>query len=70
MSGHCADKPSYAVFIKKNGGNSPLAMKAYIGGYAIDIDPSSNTVKVNGNGVSVTDKTEYFKKENAKELFK
>jgi len=70
MSGHCADQPSYAVFIKKNGGSSPLAMKAYIGGYAIDIDPSSNTVKVNGNGVSVTDKNEYFKKENAKELFK
>lgn len=60
MLGHCADKPSYAVN-QENGGSSPLAMKAYIGGYAIDIDPSSNTVRVNGNyGVAVTDKTEYF----------
>jgi len=62
MSGHCADNPTYAVFIKKNGGNRPLAMKAYIGGYAIDIDPSSNTVKVNGAGVRVSDRNEYFEK--------
>ena len=70
MSGHCADNPTYAVFIKKNGGNRPLAMKAYIGGYAIDIDPSSNTVKVNGAGVRVSDRNEYFEKKNPKELFK
>merc|ERR1711862_260343 len=44
MSGHCAKSPSYAVFIKRNGGNLPLAMKAFIGGYEVEIDPSSNTV--------------------------
>ena len=70
MSGHCADKPSYAVFIKKNGGSLPLAMKAYIGGYAIDIDPSTDTVKVNGAGVRVSNRNEYFEMQQAKELFK
>jgi len=70
MSGHCAKSPSYAVFIKRNGGNLPLAMKAFIGGYEVEIDPSSNTVKVDGAGVNVNDRTEYFHKRQAKEIFK
>ena len=35
MSGHCAENPSYAVFVKKNGGK--LAMTAFIGGHKIEI---------------------------------
>jgi len=70
MSGHCAKVPSYAVFIKKNAGNLPMAMKAYIGGHEIDIDPSSSKVKVNGRRVRVTDDKEYFHKVQAKEIFK
>jgi len=70
MSGHCANSPSYAVFIKKNGGSKPLAMKAFIGGYEVDIDPSSKQVKVDNVGVNVSDRNEYFHKRQAKEIFK
>merc|ERR1712168_1772229 len=70
MSGHCANSPSYAVFIKKSGAGLPLAMKAFIGGYEIDIDPSSRTVKVDGAGVNVSDRNEYFHMRQAKEIFK
>jgi len=70
MSGHCANSPSYAVFIKKNGGSQPLAMKAFIGGYEVDIDSSSKTVRVDGSGVSVNDRQEYFHMRQAKEIFK
>merc|ERR1711862_863514 len=55
---------------KRNGGNLPLAMKAFIGGYEVEIDPSSNTVKVDGAGVNVNDWNEYFHKRQAKEIFK
>jgi len=69
-SGHCSNSPSYAVFIKKNAGKLPMAMKAYIGGYAIDIDPASGKVTVDGRRVRVTDDKEYFKKVQKKEVFK
>jgi len=70
MSGHCANSPSYAVFVKKNGGSLPLAMKAFIGGYEVDIDPSSKTVRVDDSGVSVSDSQEYFHMRQGKEIFK
>jgi len=70
MSGHCAADPSYAVFIKKNSGRLPLAMKAYIGGHEIEIDPSTGKVTVNGRRVPVSDDKEYFHKVQAKEVFK
>ena len=49
MSGHCAENPSYAVFVKKNGGK--LAMTAFIGGHKIEI--AGGNVKVNGNSFAV-----------------
>jgi len=70
MSAHCAENPTYAVFIKKNSGGRPMAMKAYIGGYAIDIDPSSGRVKVNGQRVRISDDKEYFKMVKKTEVFK
>jgi len=70
MSGHCAANPSYAVFIKKSGGSLPMAMKAYIGGYEIDIDPSTSKVTVDGRRVRVTDTREYFQKTSNNEVFK
>jgi len=70
MSGHCAADPSYAVFVKKGSGGLPMAMKAFIGGYVIDIDPARRLVKVDNRRVSVNSKKEYFHKVQAKEIFK
>ena len=44
--------------------------KAFIGGYEIDIDPTAQTVKVDGGGVRVNDRVEYFHIREAKEIFK
>jgi len=49
-SGHCAPKPGYAVFTKKNG-NMPLALRAYIGGHKFEFVPtSSKSIQVTKDG--------------------
>jgi len=70
MSGHCAAGPSYAVFVKKGSGGLPMQMKAFIGGYEVDIDPASKKITVNNRRVRVSDKREYFLKVSSKEIFK
>ena len=70
MSGHCADNPSYAVFVKKASGKLPMAMKAFIGGHEIDIVPDKKSVKINGRSVRVSDRKEYHFKVKAEEIFK
>jgi len=69
-SGHCTSSPSYAVFIKKGSGKLPLAMKTFIGGHSVEIDPSSGAVRVNGQSNSVTDAREYIHKVANVEVFK
>jgi len=52
VSGHCAPKPGYAVFTKRNG-NMPLAMRAYIGGHKFEFTPtSSNSMGITKDGVA------------------
>ena len=53
VSGHCAPKPGFAIFTKKNG-NMALSLRAYIGGHKFEFIPSdARTIKVTKDGVPV-----------------
>ena len=58
------------LFFERSTKNTHGYYKAFIGGYEIDIDPTAQTVKVDGGGVRVNDRVEYFHIREAKEIFK
>jgi len=50
VSGHCAPRPGFAVFTKKNG-NMPLSMRVYLGGHKIEFEPlDSKNIKITKDG--------------------
>ena len=66
MSGHCAENPSYAVFLAKKGGK--LAMTAYVGGHQVVIEGDS--VKVNGRDFPVAKNgPQKIHKQSGEEIF-
>jgi hypothetical protein len=67
LSSHCSQKPSYAVFTKKNGNG--LDLEAHIGGHKVEISMTGQ-VTVNGANIALVNKKEKIHKEGGVEIFK
>ncbi len=67
-SATCGPDPAFAIFIKKQSGAKPLALKAYIGGHEVEI--SNDNVKINGAAVTVANEQEYAHMVNGVEILK
>ena len=70
-SAHCSPKPMYAVFTKKASA-MPLAMKVYLGGHTIDMNPIGQgniDVKLNGHPLSLGYMERYNHKVNGEDIF-
>lgn len=49
ISADCSPSPRYAVFAKKSTQSLPLAVKIYIGGHTLELNPTASGVEVKAN---------------------
>lgn len=49
ISADCSPSPRYAVFAKKTSQSLPLAVKIYVGGHTVELNPTGSGVEVKAN---------------------
>ena len=68
MSGHCVEKPTFAVF-SKHFDEGKMAIKAYFGGYEVEITENAQ-VKIDGTPKNIENMKAYIHEKNGVEIFR